>query len=277
VPAVCVVEEGFERSMEWTTAGMPSALRRWLIGSERRRIGALHRSVARRGGRFVVISDEEREWLARSVPRELITVIPHGVDCGYFEPVDAAPEYDIGIFGQLGEPRVYEPAAEMHALLSARPAGEALRWAFVGRHPAPALTRLQSERVTVTGQVPDVRPYYARTRVAVIPSMVGTGVKTTVLQAWAMGRPVVATQFALNGLPARDGENVLVARDVEGLAEHAARLLASPGLYARLADEGLRTVRSERDTRRLGEDFADVCAAAMEGAARRELGGTCPE
>jgi glycosyltransferase involved in cell wall biosynthesis len=259
VPAICVVEEGFERAMDWTVQDA-GPLRRLLIAGEHARIASLHRRVAARGGRFVVISDTEADWLARSVPPGRITVIPHGVDCGYFAPMDAPAEHDVAVFGQLGEPRVYEPAVELYARM--RDAG--LRWAFVGRNPALEVAALASPQVTVTGMVPDVRPFYARSRVALVPTRIGTGVKTTVLQAWAMGRPVVATPFALTGLPARPGENVLVGETADELAAHVAGLLASPDLAGRVGDAGLRTVREERDTRLLAERFADLCAEAME-------------
>jgi glycosyltransferase involved in cell wall biosynthesis len=184
--------------------------------------------------------------------------------------VATEPDIDIGVFGLMSSARNYEAMLELHAWMEARPQlfpGRP-RWAFVGKAPPPAITVLRSPRVEVTGYVPDLRPHYARTQIVVVPSRFGTGVKTTVLEAWAMGRPVVATPFALQGLPARPGENVLVGDSPEALARCVAELLAAPALRERLGAAGCRTVRSERDIRVLAVQFADVCARALDETPR---------
>ena len=116
----------------------------------------------------------------------------------------------------------------------------------------------------VTGFVSDVRPYYARSKVVVVPSRHGGGVKTTVLQAWAMGCPVVATPFALTSLPAKHGENVLIGETTEELKIHISSLLASPDLRGRLGDAGRRTVCEERDMTIVANRFAHLCDEVMK-------------
>lgn len=253
--------------MDWTTAGKARLVRNWLMWSEKVRIASLYRRIAARGGHFAVISDDERELLARTVPRGAISVVPHGVDCGYFTPADAEAEFDVAIFGDMSEARVYEGAIELYTCIQAAAASSPpLKWVFVGKDPAAKVRALRAPSVTVTGTVPDVRPFYSRTRVAVVPTRSGTGVKTTVLQGWAMGKPVVATPFALRGLPARAGENVLVGETPAELAAHVLRLVHSPELAKSVAEAGLSTVRAERDSRRIAETFADLCATVLAGA-----------
>ena len=112
------------------------------------------------------------------------------------------------------------------------------RLTIVGRDPAPVVRAMASEGVDVTGEVDDVRPYLARAAVFVAPMVSGSGIKNKVLEAMAMGRPVVATPLAIEGLPLRHGENVLVADGAAGLADAIHRLLADPGEAARIGGGG---------------------------------------
>ena len=112
------------------------------------------------------------------------------------------------------------------------------RLTIVGRDPAPAVLAMASEGVDVTGEVDDVRPYLAAAAVFVAPMVSGSGIKNKVLEAMAMACPVVATPLAVEGLPVRHGENVLVADGAAGLADAINRLLSDPGEAARLGQGG---------------------------------------
>lgn len=265
VPRVYVLEEGWERSLNWATRHLPSALRWWITTTEGARVRRLYRRLASRGERMVVISDMEKEWFKQSIPEEQITTIPHGLDCEFFSPVTAEQDIDISVFGNYSTGRTSEEALDLYKFIESQPPelSTGINWAFIGKNPPGSLLALKSSQVIVTGLVTDFRPYYARTKVVAVPARYGTGVKTTVLEAWAMGRPVVATSFALNGLPARPGENVLVGDSPEELMRHIIALLNSPELRNRIGQSGLETVRSERNIRVLAKQFAEVCADSL--------------
>lgn len=79
--------------------------------------------------------------------------------------------------------------------------------------PAPAVAELAGERVTVTGWVPDLADAYAAASVVVVPLLDGSGTRIKVLEAFAHGRPVVATTLGAAGLGVRSGEHLLLADD----------------------------------------------------------------
>lgn len=84
----------------------------------------------------------------------------------------------------------------------------------VGANPAPAVRRLSAQPgVNVTGRVSDIRPYLSNAACAVAPLRIARGVQNKVLEAMAMGKAVVATPAALDGLSAVRGREVLVAQD----------------------------------------------------------------
>ena len=79
-----------------------------------------------------------------------------------------------------------------------------------------ALARLPG--VTVTGTVPDVRPYLHRAAAAVVPLRIARGIQNKLLEAMATGLPVVSTTTARAGIEAQDGRDLFVADEPTGFA-----------------------------------------------------------
>jgi sugar transferase (PEP-CTERM/EpsH1 system associated) len=106
---------------------------------------------------------------------------------------------------------------------------------IVGAHPAASLRRLARGDVHVTGRVPDIRPYVAHADAVVAPLQSARGIQNKVLEAMAMGKPVVATRAALEGLDLKIGDEVLAAVNAQQFANAVARLFGGEmaGLGAR--------------------------------------------
>jgi len=100
------------------------------------------------------------------------------------------------------------------------------RFYIVGARPAEAVKSLaRQEGIVVTGGVPDIRPYLAHARVSVAPLRIARGIQNKVLEAMAMGKPVLATSMAMDGL--EEGRNLAVhlSDDPAQQAECGRRLL----------------------------------------------------
>src|SRR6185503_17760344 len=95
---------------------------------------------------------------------------------------------------------------------------------LVGNAPPPALSAVANDSIRVTGRVPDVRPYLARASAFVSPLRLGAGIKNKVLEALAMGCPVIATPISLDGIAVRDAQEALVA-DGHAMIDGIVRLL----------------------------------------------------
>jgi hypothetical protein len=111
----------------------------------------------------------------------------------------------------------------------------------------------------------DSREVFAPGAVLVVPLRVASGVRMKILEAWARGLPVVATPEAAAGLEARDGEDLLLARDGPGFAAALARLAADPSLPAALVAGGRASLRARHAPAAVAERLAAVYRRATGG------------
>jgi glycosyltransferase involved in cell wall biosynthesis len=103
-----------------------------------------------------------------------------------------------------------------------------LRFYIVGRSPAPAVQTLASEHVVVTGTVDDVRPYLQHAAVVVAPLRIARGIQNKVLEAMAMGLPVVASQECAGAVDAVPERDFLTAATADDYLRQIESLLNSP-------------------------------------------------
>ena len=87
-----------------------------------------------------------------------------------------------------------------------------------------------------TGTVPDMRDEIAKAETCVVPLRIGSGTRLKILEAAAMGKPIVSTTLGAEGLDFVNGEEIVLADDPAKFAEAVAELLADPGARRKLGD-----------------------------------------
>jgi glycosyltransferase involved in cell wall biosynthesis len=197
-------------------------------------------------------------------------VIPNAVDLDYFSPRPGDPSPDgrtVLFFGAIN----YFPnvdgirylAGEIWPRIATRHPGARLE--IIGQHPTSEILALQGPSVDVLGKVDDLRPYLARAAVSVVPLRIGGGTRLKVLEAMAMGRPVVSTSIGAEGIEAEPGRHLLLADDAEGFASAVSRILDQAQVGARLGREGRALVERryswQTAAHRLGAFFRELVAA----------------
>lgn len=194
----------------------------------------------------VVLSPPDRDELHALNPALSLHVIPNGIDTDFFTPQDTPRdpatllfvgnyEYAPNVDAALTLVQRILPAVQQH--------NPQARAQLVGNAPPPEVRALHSASVEVTGRVPDVRPYLAQATAFVCPLRVGAGIKNKVLEALAMGLPVVASPLSVDGIAAQHGTHALIA-PVESLADETLRLLRDPALQQRLAQQGAALIQA---------------------------------
>jgi len=210
------------------------------------------RKIMRRFDVLTVVSAQDERLARAQHAHARVVLIPNGVDVEYFQPAPrghdeedgsgAATRYAVLFVGNLA----YEPnhegvrdfLREIWPLVRGR-TPEA-RFIVVGAYP-PDWLREVAERdpsVIVTGEVADVRPFYREARVVVVPLRLGAGTKLKVLEALAMGVPVVTTPQGRMGLDAEDSCHLFVATTPEQFAARVVDILHDRALAQPLVEAG---------------------------------------
>jgi sugar transferase (PEP-CTERM/EpsH1 system associated) len=214
----------------------------WLYRTEGRRLQAAEGDIAR-WARLCVLATASEESLLRSfAPWARTAVVPNGIDLDYYRPIERSGSPAAVIFTGAMDYRPNIDAVRHFCdeiLPRVRGAVPDTRFYIVGLNPPSEVQRLASiPGVTVTGTVPDVRPFYARASVCVAPLRMGRGVQNKVLQAMAMGLPVVATSVAQRGLDAKPGTHLHVEDDPVAFAARVTALLTQPAARATMGRQG---------------------------------------
>ena len=173
---------------------------------------------------------------------------PNGVDADFFCP--AGESYDANTISFIGRMDYY-PNQECMArfceqiwplLKRARPDMNLL---IVGADPSPAMRKLgELPGVTVTGSVPDVRPFIRKSALMVAPLNIARGTQNKILEAMAMGVPVVTSTIAAGGVDAESETHFLVADTPPAYAQAIMRIIDSPAERNRLAMAGRQRMLS---------------------------------
>jgi sugar transferase (PEP-CTERM/EpsH1 system associated) len=227
----------------------------WLYRREGEQLLAYERAVAARSARSFFVTEKEAALFRSLAPESVRTceAMSNGVDADYFAPDPArvspfaGDEVPVVFTGAMD----YLPNVDAATWFAAevlprlRRDWPALRFHIVGRNPSSAVSALASEAVNVTGTVPDVRPYLQHAAVVVAPLRLARGIQNKILEAMAMGRPVVASRNCAEPIAARRGIELRDAVDADGFVREIDALLRSPARAAALGMAGRARVQQD--------------------------------
>jgi glycosyltransferase involved in cell wall biosynthesis len=132
--------------------------------------------------------------------------------------------------------------------------------AGIGAPTALAALAAGNSSVVLHGFVEELAPLYAAADIVAAPLRFGAGTPIKLLEAFAHGRPVVATRFAAAGHAVVDGEHLLLADDADGFAAACLRLHREDGLGQRLVAAAGKRLRARHHPDRVGEALAAAYA-----------------
>jgi glycosyltransferase involved in cell wall biosynthesis len=207
--------------------------------------------------------DLERYWF----PRFTRVLAPSETDCGLIRaiaPAACATVYPNALPAVPTPPRADDSAIVFSGNMEYHPNTTAVRffsrevwpelrkrcpgliWRLIGKNPEAVRRYVAGDdRIELRGPVKDAVAEIARSRVAVVPLLAGSGTRFKILEAWAAGVPVVSTSLGAEGLPARDGDNILLADSASDFADAVFRLLACCELRERLRISGISLLEQE--------------------------------
>jgi glycosyltransferase involved in cell wall biosynthesis len=221
----------------------------------------------------IVTSEPEQSLVALSVSTQ-VEIIPNGVDTNYFDNQKISTKLCPHSMGMLANFR-YQPNMDSFLYfrryilpkLSASYSGRIL---LIGNAGPEIIAEAGNDpHFTITGQIPDVRPYLASVDVIICPLRLGGGTKIKILESLAMRRAVISTSIGAEGFSVTDGRELLIADSALGFANAVRHTMSNPKLRMQLGINGRSFVSSNHDW--------DVSAGAIESLYQRlVLHGNAP-
>ncbi len=250
-----------------TLSGRDRFLRRENLWKLRR----LEKRVAGELRATVVCGPDDKTFLRREVSAQAeIFVLANGVDPAVFDHSAFAPR------------PAPEPTVLFCGAMDYTPNVDGLKWFFseadpalrrrlpqrriliVGKNPTPEVQAYDKiEGVTVTGEVPDVRPYYQRSWAQMVPLRIGGGTRLKIVESLAIGCPVVSTTIGAQGLDLDHEEHLLLADTGADFATNVHRILIDAILRRQLADQGRQRTLERYTWSALGGQLSDYYTSLL--------------
>jgi glycosyltransferase involved in cell wall biosynthesis len=171
------------------------------------------------GALFVSEVDATYVLSNRQVDASKVFLFPLAVDTDYFVPSESRSQNrpSLVFLGNMFNDINEDAILWFHRAVWGRLKQQVphLQLYVVGNEPSNQVRALAKKdpNVIVTGFLEDIRPPIWDATVFVSPLRMGTGIKNRILQAMAMGKPIVASPAAVEGIDVTDGVHVLVAQN----------------------------------------------------------------
>jgi sugar transferase (PEP-CTERM/EpsH1 system associated) len=248
-----------EYALQWRIAGQDVRVpRRWPVAVysliQARRLTRVETATCRAVDHVFACSEADAAALRRLEHRTPVTVIPNAIVTGQYTD------------GGLPGADIPRPALVFTGKMDFRPNVDAALWfadeilplirqevpdvhfVIVGKNPHTRLDVLRGRPgVTITGFVPDIRPYIQAADVYVAPLRMGSGTRFKLLEAMAMRRAVVSTRMGAEGLQVKDGHHLLLADAPADFARAVIELLKDDARRAELGANAAGVIRKYYD------------------------------
>lgn len=213
-----------------------------------------------------VVTEKEHRLLAAIAPECPVEVLPNCVDLSAYENIPHHPHPGRLIF--TGSFRFFANYDAMYWFLSDI-------YPFIRASVPQATVTITGDpagrdlphaaNVTLTGFVDDIRPWIAESAVSIVPLRIGGGTRLKILEAMALGTPVVTTSKGAEGLAVHDGEHLLIADTPRSFAEATVHLLNNPEAGRQMARNALRRVSEQYDWAKIMPRFLALVERTANG------------
>lgn len=233
-------------------------LHKWFYNREYKKCYSEEVQAFKRHDALFVTSRRDGELIKEDAPAPRQYVIPNGVQMDYFYPSKTEQEpFSIVFTGAMeylpnNDGMIYFLEAIFPIIQKRVPQAKVY---VVGKNPPPALRKYQSDSVTITGFVEDVRPYVDQAKVFVVPLNMGSGTRLKVVEALAMKKPVVSTSIGCEGIDVENEKHLLIRDDPAAFAEAVISLFEDRDLRERLITNGYELVKQHYDWSVIGQSI----------------------
>ncbi len=221
---------------------------RWLDTIESERVLKYEKYILNEFNLNLVCSNEDLKFLENKHNIQTIRLLPNGVDTDKFKPMahDYSHAHTLLFTGNMD----YDPnvdaviyfANDVFPLIKQQFPN--VKFVIAGQRPIEKVKALaQIKDVDVTGFIPDLSEMYNAASVVVAPLRFGAGTQNKVLEAMAMGIPVVCSNIGFEGLGINDGEGAFMRTDANSFATQVIALLKDATLRQSVGEKGVEVIQ----------------------------------
>lgn len=243
---------------------------------ESKRLRQYEKSLAKKFQHGFLVSEKEtndfRNLVYQNAP---VTAISNGVDTTMFNP--SQEPYNPNVLVFTGAMDYFANVETMlyfteRILPRIRKTIPEVKLYIVGSNPSVEIKSLETQHsnITVTGFVEQIQPYVLKSAAFVAPMRIGRGINNKILEAMAMGVPVVTNSLGLEGILATPGQDILVEDSTDNFAQQVIRVMKDSTLRKKLSENGRKVIEEnyswERNIRQLDNLLLEIVAehAKME-------------
>ena len=206
----------------------------------------------------LTVSEEDKLMLTKISPRSRFEVVENGVDVDYFKQKDDHDNTNRLIFaGRMDQysnvDAIMQFCRNVWPLVKEK--FPKMRFSIIGNNPPQKLLDMakSDERIEVLGYVDDVRPYFAGATISICPIRDGGGTRLKILDAMAMGMPIISTTIGCEGIDVSPGINVFIANTPEEYVQSIGKLINDDMLRKSLSNCARITVEKKYSWNIIGQ------------------------
>ena len=242
---------GMERRIE-----NASALWRWLIRMESKRLKRYEHSIYKKFDFAAVISASDRNLIFHYDNQDIV-ILPNGIDKTYFVPQEHEKNFELLFTGNMSYPpnvqsAIYLVQKIMPLVWNERPD---CRLLISGANPVSSVKNLANDLVTIRPWIDDIRTSYAESSLFIAPMLIGSGMQNKLLEAMSMKMPCITSELANRALGAASGEAILIGRNEREYADYILELMKNPSKANDVAEKGHSFVTQSFDWSKSNEQI----------------------
>lgn len=243
---------------ERLAAGSRNPLKAWYLRLQAARLKAFEEKLWQEVDGILAISEVDAAYIRDRSPRPVLSS-PTGIDSQQYQPLQRA-ELRTDRLGFLGS-------------MDWQPNQEAVRWfvhhiwptlktefplvtaSFAGIHFPQSLLQLGSARLEMLGEVPDAQTFLRQHPICIVPMRSGSGIRIKLLEAMALGLPIISTRIGAEGLPVEHGKQLLFADDAASFAVALQRLRKDEDFAFNLGQNGRILIETQFDNAKISRQL----------------------
>lgn len=234
-------------------------LKKTVLKSESRRTQNAELKYAKLYDYVIFVSNNETYELNHRLNQKKAITIPLGIDYSYFDEFSSVPK-EKGALAFLGNMKVSANVDSLNLIVTEvlPKLRNDIKFYIIGTCSENLKKQFSDPRLIFCGMVEDVRPILGKCEVFLSPIAYGTGIKTKILEAMALGLPVVTNSVGIEGIAGISGKHYLVSDDNKTLAEYVDELLSNREKADQLALNGKLLVKELYDWKNIYASFSEV-------------------